>query len=100
MIEQEIITLVISGILLIIAIIVGLSSLNYKTLIVLILMAVSGLLVVITVKDVNYDKGQLDALKGIQKYEQLIHYEWIDSLYCPAETTYVLKPYMINPIAN
>ena len=100
MVEQEILTLLLSGIFLIAGVLTALSTLNFKTLIVLILMALSGLFMVITVKETSYNKGQIDALKKIQKYEMIIHYEWKDSTYVVADTTYIIRAYTIDPIAN
>lgn len=100
MMEQEVLTLILSGIFLIVGILFALSSLNFKSVIVLVAMALSGLFMVLTVRNVSYNRGQMDALKGKQKYTMVIHYECVDSLYFPADTTYVLTPHFELPVAN
>jgi len=100
MVQQEILTLILSGIFLIIGILFALSSLNFKSVIVLIAMGLSGLFMTLTVKEVYYEQGQTDALKGKQMFEMVIHFECVDNIYIPVDTTFIMIPQFDLPVAN
>lgn len=89
---QATLTLILSSIFLIFGIIMAISDLRFKSVVILISMGLSGLFMVLTVKQLSYNEGQIDALKGKQKYQYQIHYEYIDSMYVPADTTIILCP--------